>query len=368
MYNIDDEDNTYKGLHPVDGKGFICLMPSREDKDWTFQVDFLASDKRKQWSYIPTEGAKRFMADYLGTFNGIVYLEVLKTMGTFDQKPDSYILGLDLETGKKVFENVTDAKFRFYPASMSVIGNRPIIYGEYFDPNGNVFKDKSKGFAFWGIDEKGKITSEKYCSWGVDMNKYMNVSSNGKIDDFGYMILHNIVQTANGDIYAIGEGFRKSADALGIASQMMGGRSSSVKLTVTDMLLIKFDVNFNVKEAKFFDKNKNVFNIPGTAMYGAPILGKLIKSQGGFDYSYTQTNQDVSSFSVCYSDNEKSKEYKGSTFNSISYNDGKITTDKIQTKSKATSTWVRPAKQGQVLIIEYFKKDDRLVAHFEKLN
>jgi hypothetical protein len=134
------------------------------------------------------------------------------------------------------------------------------------------------------------------------------------------------------------------------------------------MLLIKFDQNFNVKEAKFFDKNKNVFNIPGSALYGAPAMAKMVKSMGGFDYSYTQTNADVSSFSVCYADYERSKEYKGATFNSISYNEGKITTDKINTKSKATYTWVQPAKQGQVLIIEYFKKDNRLDAHMEKLN
>ena len=64
----------------------------------------------------------------------------------------------------------------------------------------------------------------------------------------------------------------------------------------------------------------------------------------------------------------RGKEYKGGTFNSISYTDGKITTDKINTKSDASSSWVLPGKQGQVLIMEYFKKDKRLNAHFEKLN
>ena len=82
-------------------------MPSREDKDYTFQIDFFSSEKRKQWTYIPTSGAKKFLGDYLGEFNGVVYIEVLKYGSMMDQKPESSILGLSLETGKMVFEKST---------------------------------------------------------------------------------------------------------------------------------------------------------------------------------------------------------------------------------------------------------------------
>jgi hypothetical protein len=370
-YNLDDEDNNYKGLYPVEGKGFISLMPSREDKDWTFQLDFFAGEKRKQWTYNPTEGAKKIAADYLGSHNGIVYLELLKFKSLMDSKPDSYIVGLDLETGKQLFEKETDSKYRFYPASLSVMNNgKAYINGEYFDVDANIMKDKSKGFAFWTIDEKGKITSEKYCSWELDMAKFVNVSSKGKIDDFGFMYLHNIVQAADGNIYAVGEGFKKVADGVGIALKVvsMGQSGNNVtKMQITDMLLIKFDQNFNVKEAKFFDKNKNNFRVGGDLM-STPLLAKYIKSRGGFDYEYTQINKDATSFTVCYSDYERGKEYRGGTFNSINYNDGKITTDKLQTKSNATRTWVQPGKQGQVLVVDYFRKSKKVEAHFEKLN
>ena len=79
-YLNDDEDKNYKGLYPVEGRGFISNMPSREDKDYTFQLDYFSTEKRKQWSYIPTVGAKRFIGDYLGTFNGVVYLEDRKSV------------------------------------------------------------------------------------------------------------------------------------------------------------------------------------------------------------------------------------------------------------------------------------------------
>lgn len=373
-YLNDDEDKNYKGLYPIEGRGFISNMPSREEKDYTFQLDYFSTEKRKQWSYIPTVGAKRFIGDYLGTFNGVVYLEVLKFTGVMDQKPDSYLVGLDLETGKQLFEKSTEqGKFKFYPASMSIVNDgKAYIFGEYFNPNGNIFKDKSLGFGFWNVNEKGEVLSEKYNSWDLDMGKHLSVSSKGKIDDFGFMFLHNMVQTADGSIFAIGEGYQKTASALGIATTLLsrGGNNFSVlKMKVTDMILIRFDKDFNVKSAQIFDKNANKQELPsGYEFVSTPLIGKILRDYGVFDYSYTQMNKDFSSFTVCFSDYERGKDYKGTTFNAITYADGKITTDKIKTKSQASKSVVLPGKQGQVLILDYYKKDKKMEAHFEKLN
>lgn len=372
---MNDEDETYKGLYPIDNTGFISVTPSREDKDYTFQVDFFGTQKRKQWSYVPTEGGKKFVGDYLGTYNGVVFLEVLRFGGMFDSKPDSYILGLNLETGRQVFEKPTDSKFRFYPASLSLINEgQAYLYGEYFDVDANIMKDKSRGFAFWGIDEKGKITSEKYVSWDLDMGKYLDVTSKGRIADFGFMYLHQILQTSDGKIYAIGEGYKKVASALGIATTILGqgrGAASTVKIKVTDMIILTFDQNFNIKGAKVYDKNSNSIELPsGYEFVSTALMGKMIKYfYGGFDYAYTQMNKDANSFSVYYSDFVREKgSYKGGTFNSITCNDGKITTDRINTKSDAKFSAIFANSQGKVMIMDYYKKDKRLEYHIEKMN
>jgi hypothetical protein len=204
------------------------------------------------------------------------------------------------------------------------------------------------------------------------MGKYLNVSSSGKVDDFGFMYLHNILQTSDGNIYAIGEGYKKVASALGIAATVLTRRStvSTLKIKVTDIMLLKFDKDFNVREAKIYDKNSSSIELDGGSEFvSTPLIGKMVKYYyDGFDYAYTQTNKDVSSFTVCYSNYVKGKDYKGATFNSISYNEGRITTDHINTKSNTSRCVVLPGKQGQVLMLEYYKKDKRLDAHFEKLN
>jgi hypothetical protein len=125
-----------------------------------------------------------------------------------------------------------------------------------------------------------------------------------------------------------------------------------------------------VKEATIYEKSGNDIQLTsGSEFVSTQMIGKQIKyGYGAFDYAYTQMNKDGSSFSVCYSNYERGKDYKGATFNSITYNDGKLTQDKIQTKSDATKSIVLPARQGQVLIMDYYKKDKKVDLHFEKLN
>jgi hypothetical protein len=285
--------------------------------------------------------------------------------------PESSLVGLNLETGKMVFDKPTNGKFKFYPSTISVINGQTYLYGEYFKLDDNIIKDHSLGLAFWSIDEKGKVIAEKYNSWATDVAKFINVSTKGKIDDFGYLYLHNMVQTAGGDVYAIGEGYRKVASALGITTKIIGGGEMSVaKFQVTNLALVQFDKEFNLKGIKMYEKNENNLELPnGFEFNSSALLGKYIKyATNGFDYRYVQSNMDNSTFSICYSDYVRSKDYKGGTFKSISFNNGKFTEDKINTLSKASSSWVLPGKLGQVLLVDYYKKDKKIEAHFEKLN
>jgi hypothetical protein len=97
--------------------------------------------------------------------------------------------------------------------------------------------------------------------------------------------------------------------------------------------------------------------LPSGAEFMTPhTLALLLKTYGSFDYSFTQMGRHKSSFMSGYTDFEKGKDYRGLTFNSISYNDGQVTTDKINLKTKASRLRVLPAKPGSVVLIEYFKK------------
>lgn len=351
-------DESYKGLFPIEGKGFVSIMPSREDKDFTFQLDYFSSNKRKQWNYIPKDGGKISGCMYMGTFNGVIYTLVFRYSSLFDKDPTTAIVGLDLETGKKVSEKSTNGKNRFLPISMSALNEKKAyLFGEYYDNDAILTKSKSKGLSFWEINEKGEISNEKYLSWDQDISKFLNVNSKGKVDELGYVYMHNMVETPDGNIYVIGEGFK------------VGGLVWS-KATITDLVIFTFDKSLNLKETKVYDKNENIVGISGLVSNasGTVVGGQIKFVAGGFDYAYTQMSKDHSYFSVCYSDYVRDKDYKGATFNSITYNDGQFTTDKIKAKSDATNSVILPAKNGQVLIVDYYKKQKRLDVHLEKLN
>jgi hypothetical protein len=64
-------------------------------------------------------------------------------------------------------------------------------------------------------------------------------------------------------------------------------------------------------------------------------MAMIAKAYHAFDYGYTQTDKNHTRYAVGYRDYVKTDEYKGGTFNSISYADGKITRDKVNLVTKA---------------------------------
>jgi len=371
-YSMSDEEQDIKGVYPVESIGFISNMPKITGKENTFQLDFLSTEKNYQWTYSPIDGKKKFTCDYLGYNNGVVYLAVLKFKSMFTANADAYITGLSLETGKILFEIPAEQEdYQFFPTNLINLQDGKIyLFGEYFDKNDNVLKDNSRGFAFWRIDEKGVITNKKYLGWKNELSKYLDVNSKGEINDFGYLYLHSIVETATGELYAVGEGFKKSSSAAGIGLKVLTARMPVAnKVIVSDLLLLGFDRDLNIKSATKYPKKSNTIKIGPLGIARTRSLGIAVKHTfGGFDYMYTQSSPDKSAFTVYYRDYLKDKDYKGGTFNSISYSEGKFSTDKVNTKSDATTTTILPNRQGQVLMIDYFQKEKRLDIHLEKMN
>ena len=153
---------------------------------------------------------------------------------------------------------------------------------------------------------------------------------------------------------------------------MGGGRGSGIsnfKVKVTNMVMMEFNDKFEIGAASVYEKYSNNVIMPAGAGFLSPhTMALMVKAMGGFDYDYTVMDKTRSNFVVGYSDFEKGKDYRGRSFNSISYYNDKFSTDKIKLESKASSMKVFPAKTGSVMILEYFKKEKKLELRLEKLN
>ncbi|MBK8494507.1 MAG: hypothetical protein IPL50_05385 [Chitinophagaceae bacterium] len=376
-YGQKSDEGQNEALFSVQDQGYVTVYPVKEGKYFTYEVNFFFTDRRKQWSFEAAEEQddKWATAMFLGSTDSLVIFEVIKQKRLMGGVPHSWLLGLNIYTGKKVFEVSTEAEdYKFYPMNISPIRGSSdfLLMGTYYEPDGKVMKDASLGLAAWVFNPQGKAVSKKYNSWDGDISKYIATDKKGRVADLGYVYFHKILQTADGNFFAIGEGYKKVASGLGIATAILNRGSGSVataKLKITDLVTFKFNDKFEIKDAKIYDKNSNSQEMQSGAEYSSPhTMAVMAKAWGFFDYDFTQTNKEHTRFSVCYSDYVRDKDFKGKTFNSITYNEGKMTTDKIELTSKAKWLRVFPAKTGSVMIMEYFKKDKRLEMRLEKLN
>ncbi|NII26945.1 hypothetical protein HB364_17780 [Pseudoflavitalea sp. X16] len=383
----DDLMKQYETLHTDEGtnqnvfdlgeQGYASVLPLRDGKQRTYEVDFYSSQSKKQWTYVPNDDEEKYaQAEFLGSTDSLIILEVMKRKRALSGKMAASLIGLNFVTKKKEFEiDAEGSDYKFVPTSVVKLSGtgKILVMGSYFDLNANIAKDASLGLGLYEIDSKGKVLSKTYNSWGGDLAKYLPTNAKGKIDDVGFLYIHKLLKAPNGKLFVVGEGYKRKASALGIGLAVLsGGRSTGstgvTKIVITDMVMMEFNDKYKVTNATIYDKTQNDATLSAISDYNSQhAIAMMLKMVGAFDYEFTTGEPDNSSFTICYSDYVRSSEYKGQTFNAIRYNGSKFTTDKIELKSKASNMRVFPAKAGSVMILEYFKKDKRLDLRLEKL-
>lgn len=357
-------------LAVADTSCYISVIPVRDGKNFSYLINGLLSNKRKKWTYTPADEERKSSCTYIGSTDSVAFFSILKVEKMMSGKGHTFLLGLNLFTGAKQFEvSMEESKYNFWPTSASRLeGNQMVLMGAYYDKDDHAARDNSLGYGFWIVDSKGRLQKESYSSWATDVAKYIKTDEKGRLADVGNLHTHKMVATADGGYIVVTEGFKRVADggkiALAVLTQSYSGVTS---VKTTDMVLMKFDHEFNIQWAGIYDKFSSRFGLSGDFIK-LPMLGYTVAALGGFDYEFTQVSDDKSTVVVGYTDYERGKDFKGLTFHSIKYQDGEFNTDKINMKSDATWMRILPAKTGFVMIYEYFKKQKKLDYRLEKMN
>jgi hypothetical protein len=365
------DEGTNKNVFDVRGLGYVSVLPLREGTQRSYEVDFFSSQSKKQWIYTPMDEEKYAFAEYLGSTDSLVIIEVMKKNKAFSGKVTSHLVGLNFITKKKVFE-IEDSKeqYKIVPASVSSLPNgNMLVMGAYYDKEESIVKDYGLGIAIYEISTSGKVISRSFNSWAADFSRFLPTGSNGKIDDIGYLYVHRMIRTPDNNLFVVCEGYKKQASAGGIALSVLARTPSGItKVVVTDLVVMQFDPQYKVTGATIYTKTHNTALGGQVSDYNSQhALAAAIKALGGFDYEFTTGEADNSNFTICYKNSERTSDYKGKTFNSIHYTGTKFTTDKIELKTNASDSRVFPAKPGSVMILEFFKKEKKLEFRLEKL-
>ncbi len=357
-------------LFAVDNKGFI-FNKIEDNKKIGYSLKYYPTNGGKAWEYNSPEDTKEILSFLPIDVNEKTLIGIeTSRKGAMSRKVVLRTKVIDVDTGKLLFEREfsKDSKPRFITnAFLNSSGNVALV-GEYYKEGDNIFDDKSLGLFSEIIDLSGKTIKESFTSWDVDVAKVAKVKNN-YMADRGYIFFHDIIKTNNNDYYAIGEFYRKTASAAGIAQALLTRNVQNVtQLSITNAVVFKFDSNFKLKEIKEF--KKSISRAPSLADFGSPQLNAhALKHFGAFDFQYTQVDRENDRFYACFIDYERLKGEKNkNAFKTIIYDEGELSEDKIYLKRDGVEFRVLPGKMGTVLLLEYNKKAKELGLHFEKLN
>ncbi len=366
------QTSSFNILFPVENKGFL-FNKFEDNKKIGYSLKYYPTDGGKSWEFNSPEDSKEILTINPIEVNDkvIVALEASKP-GALSRKLTLRTKVIDVNTGLLLYEKEysKNSKPRLINNAFLDKDNNVVLMGEYFKEGDNIFDDKSLGLFTEVIDISGKTLKENFTSWKEDVSKIAKVDGN-YIEDKGYIYFHNIVRTDNNEYYAIGEFYKRTASASGIAMAILGGgRSGSTvtQLTITNSVVFKFNSDFKLTEIKEFEKGKS--RAPSLSDFGSPQLNAhALKAFGAFDYEYTQLDKVNHRFYACFIDYERLKGEKNkNAFKTIIYDEGQLSEDKIYLESDNKDFRVLPAKVGSVLLLEYDKKLKEINLHLEKLN
>lgn len=378
-YKLTDGDVTKPAsMYSLGKKGFVDYS-YHKGKRYGYQINFVPAEKgAKKWKFKSDDNIKNTLSgNYLYGDDDILISSVMDRPRLLSMKGMRYYIASNsVNTGKQEWKTeLVDPKFE-----ISLLNTYPekdkgqvVLFGSYFKKGANMAKAKSLGLFSFIMDMKtGEITKRNFISWVEDAGKFLNVNDKGKIQSVGYVFFHQFIKTADGRIFGIGEQYRKAVSALGVASSLMGGEASGIKMVIEDFYIFEFNEDFSLKNINVFEKGKsNVLLDQGMGMVSAAKLAKYLDMMGFFDFYYAQTQDGGEVMHICYLDYDRAAkgESKKTYFGVISYADGEFSNDRIVLERKwRTSINVYPAKAGYALVQEYNRKERKIEMRLEKIN
>lgn len=345
-----------------------------------YEITYISNEGKIIWNYIPKAGKEIRNASFLlGTENLMLITEsVSKNLAG---KEMSYNLMALSPRGDEVFSVPLEQDNYILSPQNVFINQRDgnfVLIGEYYNPSKNIKKDPAEGIFFRGINEEGLWVYDKLISYERDIKKAMIATELEEVK--GWKIyFHDIFRLNDGTIIAIGEQYKRSADALKIASTALAALGGGVDSRGTtqfrngDMVTIILDKDGNFIDFKRFEKRHRGTSIDVNMDFTSiDYVAKLMLRYNAYDYSFTQFNKDRSVATIAFDDRVTEEDGKGKEsvvhFQSYVTSDRSFTEDIYRFESDADDSRVLRGKPGFILIYEFFRKEKLSTLRLQPVN
>ena len=373
-------------LVPIAKQGFLVYGFQAAYKQ-LYKIQYYDNTLKERWSMLAPESEYSIEV----ASDGFQTEQYLGSLITKKKSANSKDIDVDL-----LVQNAANGEFLFQvplesgPYSISFsdvffdeVNQNFVVFGDYYDKKDKELKAQSLGFIYLTLDLEGKIVGEKRNSWAEEISRVTPMNANGKFEGSNTNILvHDIIRTSDGQIFVVGEQYKKAASGAGIAMNVLSiaaaaatgyysSSASTTQLNIYNLVIFQFDSDYSIKKLHVFEKDKNVVLLPSGSTYASSkMLSYYAKAVGGFDFVFSQLSEDRSTFSVAYINYDREKNSPaGNLLGVVVYTPEKVfSVDKMRLTRKSSEYFVHRGKEGYVLITEYFRKEKRADSRLEKIN
>ncbi len=379
------ESETYgNNLVGLPGKGFLRYGYDKI-KGMRASIEMFDTKGVKKWT--ETSGVSSADKSFETAFPFFANSEVVGSLfmtreSKFSMKDMKlFVAFADAATGKEKFRipaKGKPGKYLYSPigATYDEATSEYYIYGEYLPLGSNFAKDESTGIYIQSVSKAGVIVKETVTPWTEIRSKFPS-QYKAEEEHLRKLTVHHIIRTADGNFCVIAEQYGKGVDAAAVAMNVLaaasGGSSGAgvVKMNIYDMVTLKLNSDRKLEEVMLTEKQKSGVSLSqGYQFLPSTMLAFMMKMDGYFDYSFTSVAPDRQTFNFNYINFDREKgEESNFVIGNVGYGkDKKLKSDPIRLPNKPTWFAVSPAKQGYISLVEYYKKDKKLVLRLERVN
>lgn len=216
-------------------------------------------------------------------------------------------------------------------------------------------------------DQTGEIKIVKDFSYENDLSNVLDMKNASKSED-GYIKAHDILLMEDGGMVLVGEFFRRTVSAFGMAAKILskGGGPAASQATIEDMFLLRIDNSFKAKALEKIEKDKERVPLPADGL-SIGLIARLLTYDGDFGYMYTDEGMDGKQQTILARGSFGEEKY-GTVAITVDPKKGYSTKRFNLTKEKNTIYRIYRGKPGYVMVIKYNSKEKTLTTDLEKIN
>ncbi len=366
----DQMENTYEGTTNVEGKGFICIYQLKA-KTGGVDMQMIDTKGKLKWEKsITAEKGDRYDIYLVSATPNTLLFYQIERASIMTADADVFLVGISTENGKELFKKSMKVKdLALEPMLIKNASDGKLkIVSTMYDAGDKFYKAKPIGFSIGELnDVTGDIKLLKDFSYQNDLSNVLEMKTESKSED-GYIQAHNICMMPDGSMVLVGEFFRKTVSALGVASRLLSRNSSTAaaQATIDDMFLLRIDNTLKPKSLEKIEKDKERFPIVSEGM-SIGLMARWLVYMNAFGYMYTDEGMDGQKQTVLASGSFGEERY-GTVAITIDPKKGFTQKRFDLVKEKKVSYHIIRGKPGTVLIMKYNAKEKTVSLNLEKVN